>query len=359
MTVNGHISSLGKKSISQPILHAAYRAHEVWDIFFHPAQFFQRPCNVCTPCFYLKEVWFLGKASFSCFEQYPFFSPLQDVLSAKGLRASGVVPGGGGGVCSLRRQAVERLCATARLVSSTTTRQTRQEEGKERKEGRVSGGLVYVVVTWIYTALKWRCPSRRGNQDPRGKRRRARMRVKSWRRAHAAAGRSEKSRLVRLSVFMCVFVWNASDLLFNQGINEWSYSLWAHCTPCIMQCLSQLHVLSPCCVCVFYLFVVVALSHLKPHSVTSLLIQPTWSLFQWWQKSIQFSLYYHCCFFSVQDLDIELGIFLWHTLNYRFQMTQTPSVLDICYTSKYFTSSPKLKVKSSFCIMKGGSNKRV
>lgn len=50
------------------------------------------------------------------------------------------------------------------------------------------------------------------------------MRVKSWRRAHAAAGRNGKSRLVGL--FVCgwvggrVFPLNAINLLFDQEINQ-------------------------------------------------------------------------------------------------------------------------------------------
>lgn len=90
--------------------------------------------------------------------------------------------------------------------------------------------------------LQWRCPSRRGNQDPRGRRRRARMRVRSWRRVPAAAGRNARSRLVllclsvRLSLCLylhvCVRAWYDScskrfeslQRLDRTQQTEWSFS---------------------------------------------------------------------------------------------------------------------------------------
>lgn len=143
MTVNGHISSLGKKSISQPILHAAYRAHEVWDIFFHPAQFFQRPCNVCTPCFYLKEVWFLGKASFSCFEQYPFFFPPARCFKRQGAESVWCRPWGGrGGLFIAQTSGGASLrYRSSRLLHNNKTDKTGGRKGKEAREGEWRSGL--------------------------------------------------------------------------------------------------------------------------------------------------------------------------------------------------------------------------
>lgn len=72
------------------VLHAAYRAHEVWDIFFHPVQ--QRPCKCCLFLSEGRSVRVCGEgeeflpSSLTIFNIIRFFglSSMQDVLSAKG-----------------------------------------------------------------------------------------------------------------------------------------------------------------------------------------------------------------------------------------------------------------------------------
>lgn len=116
--------------------------------------------------------------------------------------------------------------------------ETHGPKKEQEQEVPVAGGSVKKRTS----PLQWRCPSRRGNQDPRGRRRRARMRVRSWRRVPAAAGRNARSRLVllclsvRLSLCLylhvCVRAWYDScskrfeslQRLDSTQQTEWSFS---------------------------------------------------------------------------------------------------------------------------------------
>lgn len=141
-------------------------------------------------------VWRRRRGALSLTEECSFFKQ-QPVVSTRCFERQGVLWEGlvsTGEVPWLRRQAADRLCATAHrlLHYNNNNKKTQHQRTAGGSWGRTG------VEIWTYTALKWRCPSRRGNQDRRGRRRRARMRARSWRRARAAGGRSAKSRLVGL-----------------------------------------------------------------------------------------------------------------------------------------------------------------
>ena len=134
------------------VLHAAYRAHEVWDIFFHPVQ--QRPRNAARFC--LKEevcVWREGEeflpSSLTLFSIICFFFVCVFVFRARcferqgRLRAAGVV-WGWRWWCSVERRWRRRrraVCSTAQTSGGPSLRLNHNNTADSpRRAGREGSG---------------------------------------------------------------------------------------------------------------------------------------------------------------------------------------------------------------------------
>lgn len=124
--------SRNKKGISQAVLHAADRAHEVWDICFHPVRLVQRPCNVHTVGVDLTEMWArLSDRGAPLLSNIQYLFLCKMFWAPRGLRAAWyrLERGWEGGFL----HCADRLCVWS------TTQQTVQEEERERGEGGGEG----------------------------------------------------------------------------------------------------------------------------------------------------------------------------------------------------------------------------
>lgn len=194
-----------------------------WDVFFHSADL-SNPRNVHTCRFDLKGVSAVRLRVFNwesiCLQGD--LSAKKELTDRQTEGACGLQAKGGGFLdCAAQTSGgADSLCKPRPPPQQHGTGGRRKDRGGDVQE-------VCGVEIWKHTAVKWRCLSRRGNQDRKGRRRRARTRVRSWRRVPAAAGRNAKSRLAG-------FFW------FYLNVSGWGlflffvFPLWSLWTSCVL-----------------------------------------------------------------------------------------------------------------------------